>query len=250
MKLELKNKVEVSFEEDGHTYKIGETLVPGATTILGVMNKPFLVPWSAKMVWSALTGKYKQIKKGTEEEYEKLILEAKGAAGRKSKDARDSGTLAHDWVEKYIGAKMKGEIYAEVLKDEEAQHAIDEFLLWEASHKVEYLASELVLGSKEHLFAGKIDCVAVVDEVPTVLDWKTSSMISDDHLLQLAGYSILLEENGADPLPRKRMVVRLPKKKDETWEERLEGVSLYDNEIFLHLRAVERWMGAKQINKK
>lgn len=250
MMLTLNNKIAIEFNEEAHTYTIGSSLVPGSTTIIGVLNKPFLVPWSAKMVWSVLTGKHAEVVKMSEEEYEKFILEAKGAAGRKSKGAKGSGSLAHGWVEQFILSAMEGKVYAEKLDDVEAQHAVDEFLKWEQSHKVEYLSSELVLGSAEHQFGGKIDCVALVDGEPSVLDWKTSTMISNDMFLQLAGYSILLKENGAVPLPLKRIVVRLPKKVGEQFEEEMRGVSDYDNEIFLHCRAVERWVGAKQINNK
>lgn len=244
MKLELKNRIPIEFAENGHTYKMGERLVPGATQVIGVLNKPFLVPWSAKMVWAELTGKFQDVVKGTEDEYEKRILLAKGAASRRSKGARDSGTLAHDWIENYIGAKVEGKPHEEKLDDPEAQNAVNQFLEWEKAHKVEYLASELVLGSEAHLFGGKIDCVAIVDDEVNVLDWKTSSMISNEMFLQLAGYSILLEENGATPMPIKRRVVRLPKD-GEHFEQEIRGIDLYDNEIFIHCREVERWLGVK-----
>lgn len=245
MKLNLE-KIEVEFLPDGHTYTIGGKLVPGVTTILKVLNKPALVGWAAKMVWSELTGKFGTIVGMVEEEYEKFILEAKGASRRKSKEALSSGTIAHDWIEQYVKGKMiaEKELVPPMPSDEKATASIGAFLKWEEQNKVEWLASELILGSIKEQFCGTVDAVAVVNGKLSVIDFKTSSGIWDEYHLQTAGYYILLDENLAEgePRPTQRIIIRLPKD-GAGFEENVRVNNLkFDCDTFIHCREVERWM--------
>lgn len=58
---------------------------------------------------------------------------------------------------------------------------------------------------------GTLDCYALVDGVPMVLDFKTTARVYDNHLIQVAAYRAMLEElgyaveaAGVVPLPRDR----------------------------------------------
>lgn len=242
---QIKNNLKpapVSFKEKEHSYTLlsNEKLVPGVTTITGLLDKPFLVPWAAKMVWQALTGKHGEVVKMTAEQYEVFILEAKSAHRRKATEAKDSGTLAHDFIEKWIDSKIIGGAFAEELTDEKALNAVNEFKKWEVAHQVTWLASELVVGSQIHEFGGKLDALAIVDGVPSVIDFKTSNQISKDYFLQLAAYELALEEMGIKVW--QRIILRIPK--DGTAFEALVVPTPLDldRQAFLALRQVQRWI--------
>ena len=169
-----------------------------------------------------------------------MILAAKSAYRKKATEAMDSGTLAHNFIEKWIDSKITGGGFAEELSDPKALNAVEEFKKWEIAHKITWLASELVVGSKIHEFGGKLDAIAIVDGVPSIIDFKTSNQISKDYFLQTAAYEICLEEMGIKVW--QRVILRIPK--DGTVFEALVVPTPLDldRQAFLSLRAVQRWV--------
>jgi hypothetical protein len=250
----------VEYHDENHTYTLRSNgkLVPGVTSIIGNLNKPFLVPWAAKEVvkhlgyFDSKTSKKEgearlaaalyQIKGMDEAQYFAFLEEAKNAHARKSKDAADAGTRAHEWCEQYIKAAMLADLSAEVLdlpEDPLVASAVAAFLAWQASHNVTWLASELVVGSAEHEFGGTLDALAIVDGIPSLIDFKTSNQISKDYFIQTAGYHIALEEMGLRMW--QRIILRIPK--DGSEFEALVVPTPLDLDIsaFLALRQVQRW---------
>ncbi len=252
MKLKLKG-YQVQFLEDGHTYTLGGDLLTGVTTILGVRNKDFLKWWTVKLMYETLLPKLKDVQGIGEKEWEAILLEAKKAHTIKSKEALDSGKIAHEWIEQYVGARIDGKaLYNEPIADEKAQNAVNQFLEWEKAHKVEWLASELVLAHPGHKFAGTVDAVARVDGVLSVLDWKTSNQISEEYFLQTAAYMFLLDENLIDgeERPTQRIIVRIPKDGKEFEIKVVDTPYEFDVSTFLHLRECHRWNVFIENNKK
>ena len=70
-----------------------------------------------------------------------------------------------------------------------------------------------MLASVINMFAGTVDAVAEVDDVLTVVDFKTSSQISDEYFLQTSAYWLLLDENlvEGEKRPEQRLILRIPK---------------------------------------
>src|SRR3990167_2051651 len=243
--LQIKNNLREApcdYREEGDTYtsKKDGKLWPGTTTIVSLLDKPFLVSWAAKEVWKALTGKYKQVAAMQEDVYEAFILEAKMAYRRKATEAKDSGTLAHDFIEKWIDSKIIGGGFAEELHDPKALNAVEEFKKWEIAHQITWLASELVVGSQVHEFGGKLDALAIVDGVPSIIDFKTSNQISKDYFLQTAAYEIALEEMGIKVW--QRVILRIPKD-GSVFEALVVPTPLdLDRQTFLSLRQIQRWV--------
>ena len=254
----------IEFESDGHTYKMGGLLLTGVTTILNVRAKGFLKWWTVKEMYNFLLDKQEQIKAATPEEYEALLLEGKLAHTIKSKEALVSGQIAHKWIEAYIKGRLRrqgrlgtgGAPVAPVAPvmpdDEKAAASIKAFLDWESKHKVEWLASELVLGSPKFQFAGTIDAVAMVDGVFTLVDFKTSNQISEECYLQTAAYWMLLDENmpeGAER-PAQRLILRIPKDGKEFETQIVPTPLTFDCETFVCLRKVWRWNVNYETNVK
>lgn len=62
------------------------------------------------------------------------------------------------------------------------------FVQWIEAHGVEILATEMVVFSHEHRYAGTCDLIANVDGCTYLIDLKTSKYVGDHHLLQGAAY--------------------------------------------------------------
>ena len=188
---------------------------------------------------------FKKIKSSTAKEYYALLKQAKGAFFRKSKEASDSGTLAHDYIENHIcERKQPKELVLKMNKDAKAKSSVKAFDKWEKENKVDWVASELVIGSAEYEFGGKLDAIAYVNNIPSLIDFKTSNQISADYFLQTAAYQIALEEMGFTPL--QRIILRIPKDGGEfetaTIPNNLENGNRLelDKSGFLALRQVQR----------
>ena len=194
-KLKL-TKIETEFAQDGHTYTIGGQLLPGVTSILGIMDKPALKQWAANRAGEEIASQWKAGTPYSAEQIEKAIAEAKKAWRKTSKEAKDAGSEAHDWIEKYLKTRMSGnvgealrdykkgqEVVADLPKGEQALKSVNAFLKWEFEVKPEWLLSEEVLGSVNNLFAGTIDAVARIDGKLTIIDFKTSKAIYEEYWL-------------------------------------------------------------------
>ncbi len=188
---------------------------------------------------------FRRIKTMKGPEYYEFLKTAKGAFRRKTKEAAESGTIAHDYIENHIcERKQPKELILKINKDEKAKNSIKAFDKWEKEHKVGWLASELVIGSELHEFGGTLDGIAYVDDIPTLIDFKTSNQISEDYFLQTAAYVLALEEMGFKAL--QRVILRIPKDSEGfetvTLPNNLEDGNRLelDKEGFLALRQMQR----------
>jgi hypothetical protein len=149
--------------------------VPGTTTVIGTSlgwNKNQLMHWAHQQ---GMDGK--DFRKTTE-------------------SAALAGTVAHGFAEAHI---KKTEyhyplpIEPDVLN--KAKAAFEAFLVWEHMSKLELLESEIPYVSEIHRYGGTIDAIGKVNGKIALIDFKTSSGIYGDHLVQVAAYRHLYEEN-------------------------------------------------------
>lgn len=224
--------VTIDFNEAKHAYSCEGTFIPGTTTILNILNKPALMPWVAKMCgewvfdnWEAFTD--------PEPDIVALVKEMKGHYRKKTEAAADIGTIAHNWIERFI--KGSNEEYP----DGPAGQSVDAFMEWWQAHKIEVLHSEKVLFSRTHWYAGTVDLIAMVDGVLTLADFKTSSGIYPEMALQLSAYSLAYNEE-YNEFPDQRLILRLPKDKPGC-EIKAFPNHVQDNEAWLAARELHRW---------
>lgn len=158
----------------GHaTYKLADgTRVPGVTTILGVLNKPALIPWANKMGLQGIdTSKY----------VDKLAA---------------IGTLAHYLIQCHLQEETPHLAAWSTEQVGLAENALLSFFEWERGHLLEQVICEQQLVSEAFRYGGTIDCCAILDGIPTIVDFKTGKAIYAEHLYQVAAYRNLLEEQG------------------------------------------------------
>ena len=209
-------------------------------------GKPVAIPKeNLKEETKRFTAIFKKVKQMSGKEYFAFLKEAKGAFRRYTKGAAESGTIAHDYIENHVCEKPQPkELVIKINKDNNAKNSVKSFDAWEREHKVEWVASELVIGSETHEFGGTLDAIAYVDNIPSLIDFKTSNQISADYFLQTAAYQIALEEMGFMPL--QRIILRIPKNGDGfetvTLPNNLENGNrlALDKSGFLALRQVQR----------
>lgn len=191
------------------TYRLEDgTIVPGVTTILGILNKPALVPWANKLGLQGIdSSKY---------------VDEKAAIG----------TLAHEMIADYLrGMETDTSEYSKVQIDQ-AENAILAFFEWEKYHHVGPILVEEPMVSERFGFGGTVDCLGLVNGELCLLDFKTSRGIFPEMLTQVAAYQQLLMEHGH--LPTKAIMLRIGRTADEGFEERL--INHLDRrwEIFQH----------------
>ena len=168
-------------------------IVPGVTTIVGVLNKPALVPWANRIGLQGI-----DVKKYVD-------------------DKADIGTLAHALiVGELIGEKVDTSEYSQQQIDA-AENACLSFYEWQNKHNLHIVDAEKSLVSEHHKFGGRFDVYGLIDSVRELLDFKTGSGIYEEHYYQLGGYLILLEENGYE-IDQIR-ILNIPRTKDENFQE-------------------------------
>lgn len=197
--------------------------VPGTTTIIGRFKD------SGGLLWWA----FEQGKSAERGEIESLY--------DKRDEAAESGTLAHSMVEAHI----KGENPADVCVgpigvQTQARAAFEAYLVWENQTKLKIVEQEMSLVSEKHQFGGTPDAIGIINNELCLIDWKTSSSVYADFLIQISAYKHLFEENNPDrPLTGGFHLCRFAKEHgdfahhyypnlDEAWEQFLLFRRAYD----------------------
>lgn len=196
---------ELVFDEKAHAYTFDGQFVPGVTTILNVLSKPALMPWAI-----GVTRDYwlKEVNSGRTD-FQTIHKESWNASKKVTKDAANIGQNVHEYAECFFKKQPLPE-----LKSDQAKRGVEAFHKWFDSHKIEILASERRVFSKEHYYAGTCDFVAKIDGVLGVGDIKTSSGIYPEMRLQTAAYQHALQEEKGSKF-EVRWIVRFDKKTGE-----------------------------------
>lgn len=186
--------------DKAHTiYRLKDgTRVPSVSTIAGVMDKPHLVRWANN-------------------------LGLQGIDSSKYRDALASaGTLAHYLV----GCDLVGEPVDSNYLNEfspvdrgRAETSLVKYLEWRSLHEIKVKGMEEELISEEHRFGGRYDLLLDIDGTMTLVDIKTAKGLygaGDDKWCSLAGYRILLRENGI--VHQEAAILRIGRDPDEGFE--------------------------------
>jgi hypothetical protein len=207
--------VELVYDRRAHAYKRNGIKVPSVTTILGVIGKPYLLPWAVNETLDYISRNWRAGRVYSVGEIQDTLEAAKTSRHAVSKGAMDVGRAVHEWIERYIEARTNGHQGEATHPDHPlVRSAVQAFLAWEAGHEVEYLMSERRLYSKSMNYSGTVDLVAKVNGRITVIDFKTSKAIYDDYYLQAAAYAYALHEEGvidSDLNDIDLMIVHIPK---------------------------------------
>lgn len=188
--------------------------VPGVTSVIGMMAKPFLQHWAAKMAAELAVDSIDYLKEMAERDREGAVKFVSGAARRYTTSRANVGSAAHDLFERMI----RGEHIARTTPElEPYRRGFAEFL---AAVNPELISAEDVMWSDTHAYAGSSDAIFRVwlDDnnqadptrkhgTPVVVldDWKTSKDIHAEVALQLSAYAnadrLVKPDGASEPMP-------------------------------------------------
>lgn len=154
-----------------HTVYMNEDKVeiPSVTTILKILNKPFLTKWANIMGFKRMNVDD--------------ILE----------ESSRIGTLVHQVIRCFL---MQGLLVwvGEPADKIRVRNHLAQFNKWYKQRTVEPIFMEREMTSKR--YGGTVDFYGIVDEKKTILDFKTSKKVYSTMFLQLSAYCLMLEEQG------------------------------------------------------
>lgn len=201
----------------GRFYTVDGLQLPSVTTIIShTLHNPAITAWRLRV--------------------------GDAEAHRISLDATTWGTDQHAAIELVNRGKRA------TLTDEQWA-LVAPYAAWKDVNVQTVIATEKLVISRAHGFAGTADLVAVLDgdDTPTMLDFKTSKtpLALPEWRLQLAAYCLAAEEH-LGLICRRRVIVRLSRQEPDTLHvHELPADTLDDDKaVFLSLLHVFRWRQA------
>lgn len=241
--------IEIFFDVANHEYyrfndEGDREIIDGVTTVLNVINKPYLKEWAVKLAIEAIRQRMMEpdgalVHLGTED-FLALLHEAKNKHKEKLNEAGDIGTLAHNSLEVAIQFAIdntNGVVLAcptvpanDGIPEEntrKAQNCVNAAFKWMQDHNVRWLHTERKIYSLKYNYCGTLDGDALIDSCNdkfckgcrgrqfkdrrAITDWKSSNQLSDSYAYQTASYQFAhIEEFGNLYIPD-RWIMRLGK---------------------------------------
>lgn len=187
--------------------------VPGVTSVIGMLAKPFLQPWAAKMSAELAVDSLDYLPALAKRDRDGAVDFLKGASRRYSSERARIGSEAHDLMERMIRGESveieRGKAYLTQYRD-----LFQDFL---DTVQPELIRAEDASWSDTHGFAGSFDAVLELklDETgkpdphgeshTIIVDWKTSKSTYSEVALQLAAYRwadrIISPDGTSEPMP-------------------------------------------------
>lgn len=175
--------------------------VPGVTSIIGMLGKPFLQRWSAKVVAETAVHNIGPLVGLAMADPAGAIDYLKNAPYRETQAAADTGTAAHAIFERMAQGRPTGRVTPDL---EPYVTAFGAFL---DERQPEYVHLEETVWSDEHDYAGSFDAYFILDGERLFIDNKTTrSGIHEEVAIQLAAYryseSIIRNDGTRVPTPK------------------------------------------------
>ena len=181
MKEFIHEKIDLGYEDlvadtrpSGRTYSTPDgSRYPSITTVLSILSEEAIAKWRARV--------------GIEE------------ANKIGQRASGRGTLVHSIIERYLLNEDTKDFLPHIRQSlENVRPILDERLGTIYGLEVPLYSSHLGL-------AGRVDCVAEFDGVPSIVDFKTSKRVKkkehiSNYFAQMAGYAVMWEERTGIPI--------------------------------------------------
>ena len=215
-----RSKVNRRDGQRGRTYEIDGRSYPSVTTVLSVIAKPALVPWSAKvereMVITAAADLYLDCAETPPMTRIGWVASLRARLGREKANqkelakAAEIGSQAHALIEWNLKSQLCAQPGPAPRIGAKAMWAFAAWERWSQSVNLKPIMIEQVCWSENFGFAGTFDLMAEVNGRLTLLDWKTGKRVYAEAHLQNAAYRAAVREMGHGDIGA-GMIVRLPK---------------------------------------
>lgn len=185
---------------------------PGVTSVVGMLPKPFLVWWAARMTAEAAVANLPAVASIAERDEAGAVDYLRNAHSRYTKLRARIGSDAHDLFERMARGEAIGRVHPDL---EPYRQGFAEFL---ALVRPELVRAEDIAWSDTHQYAGSFDAILRVrlgeDGKPDhvsgewhtlIVDWKTSKSTYPDVALQMSAYAhadkIISPDGSSEPMP-------------------------------------------------
>ena len=210
----------------GHRYVVTgiEEKLISVTTYLGILSKPYLVPWARKQAADRFQDKMLEgismlsPSEGFDKEtFETFIAMSYEYSKKDDKTAMHDGAATHQLIENALmdtEHEVDPDVQERVMPSVQgAMKAIDDLQL-------ETIGLEIPIWHPNYKYAGTIDFLGRDGEgEPVILDFKRANRLSDEYAYQIGAYVIALNcIIGDEPGHTRGYVVRLPNKLNEDIE--------------------------------
>lgn len=192
----------MEYDPSKHRYRVVKGgrrfLVPSVTTVCGVISKPALIPWAVNCALELVKGSVFPGVEYSEVYLDEVFKLARKEAQARKTDAAKQGTSTHA----ILGGLRAG--VGDLVTDPKviAAHT------WLKEADVELRDIERPIYSRLHRYSGRLDCIALVGGVLSLVDWKTGKGIYPEFRLQTAAYVKAYEEETGETISQ-RVIVRL-----------------------------------------
>lgn len=142
--------------------------VPSVTTIIKILNKPFIPLWANSLGWKRKSYK--------------AVLE----------ESSVKGTFVHELIHEYVFKEGKKFDISDTDKLNFLYENINAYKEFEKEHIIKPIWGERSISTDN--YGGTIDFYCNLDGKDTILDFKTSKRFYSSHFIQLGAYVQLLEK--------------------------------------------------------
>jgi hypothetical protein len=168
----------------GRYYTIDGRKFPSVTSILNVLNKPQLVNWAARITRDFIKQEFFALRRADslkDLDLDDLLAKSAVEHDRVRNAAAEYGIAVHSSIASYVGNK------SDIDRNDPV---IIAFRKWQDSALFEPIASEKLVFSREHGFAGTADLIGSINGRLALLDIKTGRGVYPEYQLQLAAYAV------------------------------------------------------------
>ena len=158
------------------------------------------------------------------------------------REAADLGTRVHLAIDAYITNTLPETM------DEDVKIPFNNFMQFVFEHDIKFICGDLAIMSAKYKVGGRMDALAMVDGILTLLDWKTANGIRDDVALQIGGYNKGMKETlgiGA----KRGITVRFGKENAKEFETKEVNLAKAES-AFLHAVRLSKTFSPKLIWRK
>jgi len=183
-------------------YTVNGEVVPSVTQILDVLHKSALVWWGMQIgvrgCMTLMALGYNGVFDETDEDVVKLLTAEKLTVNHVRDVAATRGQSVHSALEAFARERTIPSLIAFPEEDRGYVRALAQWLL---DAKPEFLATEVMVGSEQHGYAGRYDLRVRMDGLGDgIVDLKTSKKVwHQSQMPQLAAYEEAAVECGGEP---------------------------------------------------
>ena len=166
-------------------YTIDGKSYPSVTSILDVLNKPQLVNWAVRLTREYIKQQLFALRHADslkDLNVEDLLVKSALEHDRVRNSAADHGTDIHRRIAAHVGDK-----YPHIALNDPI---VTTFRAWQDEVQFVPIASEKLMFSREHGYAGTADLIGTLNGRLALLDIKTGRGVYPEYKLQLAAYAV------------------------------------------------------------